>query len=110
MDVTNPGLVNVVDQVVGNPDPNGGTVLLVPEQLDFLTDADAQGYPPAENGVDATVFPTPTDVTVTELPTVPTTGSEFVPPAEEVDVQDQDLELPDPSRPTARQLRQLIVK
>ena len=97
MDVTNPGLVNVVDQVVGNPDPNGGTVLLVPEQLDFLTDADAQGYPPAENGVDATVFPTPTDVTVTELPTVPTTGSEFVPPAEEVDVQDQDLELPDPA-------------
>src|SRR5271157_2152947 len=88
-DVVNPGLVNVADEVLENPDPNGGSVLLVPENTDALTDAADQGYPPAGNDVDASPFPTPTEVTVTQVPTGQVVLSSPVPNAAEVNVDDQ---------------------
>ena len=91
MDVTNPGITNVANQVYGNPNPNGGTVLLTPEEQDALTAAAAQGYPPAVNGVDGVTFPTPTEIIVTGDPSVPTTLSSVVPPALDVNVDEQVL-------------------
>jgi hypothetical protein len=91
MDVTNPGLVNVANEVSENPDPNGGSVLLTPEQLDVLTDVGSQGYPPAGNGVSSSVFPTPGDVIVTGTPVVPVTQYATVPLYSQVIVDDQVL-------------------
>lgn len=88
-DTNNPGQVSVEGEVYGNPNPNGGSSLLVPEQLDDLTEASAQGYPPAANGVDAQVFPTPTNVTITQVPTGQQVNSSPVPNAAEVVVDDQ---------------------
>lgn len=89
MDVTNPGQVNVANQVYGNPDPNGGSALLVPEQEDVLTQAANQGFAPAANGVDASVFPTPDQVLITgEVPLTPVLSSP-VPSAPEIIVDDQ---------------------
>ena len=89
MDTTNPGLTNVANQVYGNPNPNGGTVLLTPEERDVLTAAGAQGYPPAVNGVDGVTFPTPAEVVVTGDPSVPLTLSSVAPYATEVAVDEQ---------------------
>jgi hypothetical protein len=88
-DTNNPGLVSVADEVLDNPDPNGGDRLLVPEQDDVLTAVGDQGYPPAANGVDASVFPTPAEVVVTGLPGNHGTQSVPVPPAVNVIVDDQ---------------------
>lgn len=88
-DVTNPGLVNVVEEVLGNPDPNGGSGLLVPEQDDVLTPVGDQGFPPAANGVDAEVFPTPGQVIVTGVPGNADVLSVPVPPAGNFNVDDQ---------------------
>jgi hypothetical protein len=91
LDVTNPGVVNVADEVAENPDPNNSIRLLVPEELDALTDAADQGYVPAGNGVDSTVFPTPKEVTITQVPTDGTVLSTPTPQAQEVNVQDSVL-------------------
>ena len=88
-DVVNPGLVNVADEVLGNPDPNNSIRLLVPEDTDALVDVADQGYSPAENGVDAETFPTPTNVVVTQAPTGQVVLSDPVPNAAEVFVDDQ---------------------
>ena len=106
MDVTNPGTVSVESEVYGNPDPNGGTARWAPRELDSLTDAAAEGYPPAANGVDASVFPTPLDVDVDQLPVLLPVSSSPRPAAAEVAVADQDLGLGgmipyDPSDPAA---------
>lgn len=63
MDVTNPGLVNVADQVVGRPDLSVNH-LDVPLQTDDLVAAAAEGYPPAP--ASSTLLPTPTEVIVGE--------------------------------------------
>lgn len=70
MDVTNPGLVNVADQSVGNPSvvPAGST-LAVPKQDDVLEPVADDGFPVGEEvsqALDAstTTFPTPTEVAV----------------------------------------------
>jgi len=91
LDVTNPGVVNVADEVAENPDPNNSIRLLVPEELDALTDAADQGYAPAGNGVDSTVFPTPKEVIVTQVPTGGTVLSTPTPNAQEVIVGDSVL-------------------
>ena len=88
-DVTNPGVVNVADEVLENPDPNNSLRLHMPEQDDHLVDADAQGYPRAENDVDATVFPTPAEVKITQVPTGQKVLAHYTPDAEEVIVDDQ---------------------
>lgn len=90
-DVNNPGLVEVANQTYGNPDPNGGSVLLVPKQDDVLVAAAKQGFSPAANGVSARVFPTPSEVQITGTPTVPVTNSSAVPQATQVNVDDQVL-------------------
>jgi hypothetical protein len=89
MDVTNPGLVNVADQVEGNPAPNGGTSQSVPEQLDVLSPVANQGFRPATNGVDAKLYATPTEIAVTEDPTVPPPNATYRPEAAEVNVDEQ---------------------
>ena len=66
MDVTNPGLVNVADQVVGNPSTATDS-LSVPRQDDVLVPAAGEGYPPAREvslalDAAATTFPTPSSV------------------------------------------------
>jgi hypothetical protein len=86
MDVTNPGLVSVADQTYGNPDPNSGPALLTPEQLDVLTAAGNQGYPPAGNGVDSSVFPTPANVVVTGANQVGNVANVPTPAATEVNL------------------------
>jgi hypothetical protein len=70
MDVTNPGLVNVADQSVGNPSlvPAGST-LAVPKQDDELEPVADDGFPVGEEvsqALDAATatFPTPTEVVV----------------------------------------------
>jgi hypothetical protein len=68
-DVNNPGQVSVEEETYGNPNPNGGSGLLFPETPDDVTPIADQGYPPAANGVDSSTFPTPTDVTITQVPT-----------------------------------------
>ena len=93
MDVTNPGLTNVANQVYGNPSPNGGSALLIPEELDTLAKAAAQAYPPPGNGVSATTFPTPAQVIVTGNPGVPVTLSSKVPFATEVIVNEQSSQI-----------------
>jgi hypothetical protein len=88
-DVTNPGLVNVADEVEGNPDPNGGTSRWTPREDDVLVPAADAGYPPAP--VQADVFPTPSDVEVGgPTPLFPVLSSP-VPPAAEVDVAAQSF-------------------
>lgn len=91
MDVTNPGLVNVADEVEGNPDPNGGTSQAVPEDADVLSDADAQGYPPAPNAPPPDLFPTPVDVEVQGVVPLYPSSATYPPPAAEVDVAAQSL-------------------
>lgn len=64
MDVTNPGLVNVANQVVGNPSLAPASSLAVPKQDDALEDVAGDGHPRAEDvslALDAatTVGPTP---------------------------------------------------
>lgn len=88
-DTNNPGQVSVADEVYGNPDPNGGSVLHVPEQDDALTDAGVQGYPPAANGVGAQVFPTPAEVAITQVPTGLKVKAYYAPNATEVIVDEQ---------------------
>jgi hypothetical protein len=88
-DVNNPGQVSVEGEVYGNPNPNGGNVQSVPQQLDVLTDAGKQGYPPATNGVDAAVFPTPAEVAVTQVPTGQRVQAFYAPQAAQVVVDDQ---------------------
>lgn len=68
-DVNNPGQVRVEDEVYGNPDPNGGSELLIPETPDDLTAVADQGFPRSDNDVLASTFPTPSEVTVTQVPT-----------------------------------------
>jgi hypothetical protein len=86
LDVTNPGVVTVADEVLGNPDPNNSIRLLVPEELDALTAVANQGHSPADNGVLATQFPTPVEVRVTQVPRGGVVLSTPIPPAQEVDV------------------------
>jgi hypothetical protein len=87
-DVTNPGVVNVADETYGNPDPNGGQVLLVPEELDALTAAAAQGYPPAI-GVTSAIFPTASMVVISDPPPFAMLPQNLVPPADNIIVDDQ---------------------
>ena len=90
-DVNNPGQVSVEGEVYGNPNPNGVPALLVPEQLDDLTDVSDQGYSPATNGVDSTTFPIPAEVVVTQVPTGQAVPATFPPKATEINVDDQVL-------------------
>lgn len=90
-DVNNPGQISVEGEVYGNPDPNGGTATLTPEELDALTQAANQGYPPAANGVDATTFPTPVEVTISQVPTGQRVLAFYEPNATEVNVGEQVL-------------------
>ena len=89
MDSTNPGLVEVASQVYGNPDPNGGTRLLVPRQLDVLIPVGDEGYPPA--GSQVTSYPIPAEVVPVGLLGVPVTPWSPVPPATNFNVDDQVL-------------------
>jgi len=89
-DVTNPDLVDVVDETdLTNPDPNGGTALWRPRELDVLSPVADQGYPPAP--VDADVFPTPAEEVVQGV--VPLYPSDSVPEpdAAEIYVDEQSL-------------------
>jgi hypothetical protein len=66
MDVTNPGLVNVADQVVGNPSLAVSS-LAVPRQGDVLEDVAGDGHPRARDVGETldgatTTFPTPSEV------------------------------------------------
>jgi hypothetical protein len=88
-DVNNPGLVSVANEVYGNPDPNGGSELLIPLTPNDLTSVADQGFAPAGNGVDAHTFPTPSEVTVTQVPTGQRVLATFPPHATEVIVDDQ---------------------
>jgi hypothetical protein len=90
-DVNNPGQVSVEGEVYGNPNPNGGTVTLTPEELAALTQAANQGYPPAVNGVDSTTFPTPVEVTISQVPTGQRVLAYYEPNATEVNVDEQVL-------------------
>ena len=89
MDVTNPGVVSVASETYGNPDPNGGTsqIILLPSIT--IVAASNSGYPPAANGVDASVFPTPAEVDVDQLPVLPPDGVAALPPVPNVYVDDQ---------------------
>lgn len=91
MDVTNPGVVNVADETYGNPSPNGGTQRWIPRERGVLLPAADEGYPPAANGVESSVFSTPADVPVTELPFLFPTPSSPVPDATEVNVDAQSI-------------------
>jgi hypothetical protein len=91
MDVTNPGQVSVESETYGNPDPNGGQSKWSPRELDFLTAAADEGYPPAANGVDSVVFPTPGEVDVDQLPVLLPVLSSPVPAASEVSVAGQSI-------------------
>jgi hypothetical protein len=75
MDVTNPGLVNVADQVAGNPSLAADS-LAVPRQGDVLEPVADDGYPRGEDvsqALDAasTTFPTPAEVRAGSEPGVP---------------------------------------
>lgn len=89
MDVTNPGLVSVEAETYGNPYPNGGTQQWVPRETDDLVDAAGEAYPRPSNDVGSSVFPTPADVAVTELPFLPPPFFTPLPRAFEVNVDDQ---------------------
>jgi len=90
-DVNNPGVVNVVDEVYGNPDPNNSLRLGVPEELDELTEVEKQGFSPAVNGVDSSTFPTPAEVRVTQVPTDGAVLAAPIPGAAEINVDEQVL-------------------
>lgn len=91
MDVTNPGLVNVADEVEGNPDPNGGTAQWTPREVGTLEPAADDGYPPAPLDPPPEVFPTPTDEVVSSpVPLLPVL-SEVEPDAAEVSPANQSL-------------------
>lgn len=92
MDVTNPGLVNVADESPGNPDPNGGTAKATARETDELVPVADQGAELVpDGGVDASVFPTPVEVTVGEpVPSVPVL-TDVVPAASEIDVASQSI-------------------
>jgi len=107
-DVTNPGLVDVVDETYGNPDPNGGTAKYQPRELDVLTDAADQGFsPPANAGADSSVFPTPAEIYPDEVaPPSPPVLFDYPPDAPDIDVADQSIgqgsmQLVDPGNPAA---------
>jgi hypothetical protein len=86
MDVTNPGLVNVADQVAGNPSlaPAGGT-LAVPRQGDVLQPVADEGYPAGREvgeTLDAAsrTFPTPAEFQAgAQSPAVPSGTPSQVP-------------------------------
>ena len=65
MDITNPGLVNVADQAIGNPS-TAVQSLAIPEDSDVLVPVSGQGTPRAEDVTSAggTAGPTPTEVIV----------------------------------------------
>jgi hypothetical protein len=65
MDVTNPGLVNVADQAIGNPSTTVQS-LAIPEDSDILVPVADEGYPIARNFTDTgdghgSRVPTPTE-------------------------------------------------
>ncbi len=92
MDVTNPGLTSVANETYGNPDPNGGTARWMPRELDALVAAADQGRPlPPDGGVDASVFPTPIDVLITELVGLLPVSATFPQIADEVFVDEQSI-------------------
>lgn len=68
-DVTNPGLVNVANQAF--KPALGVDSLAVPDNSDVLVPVADQGQPPAENGVDSAVFPTPTESLVIKQVAIP---------------------------------------
>jgi hypothetical protein len=84
MDVTNPGLVNVASQVQGNPDPNGGSYLILPPIAER-----SEPLPPPASGVTSEVFAIPTSVNVTGVPPLLPSNSSPVPDALNVFVDDQ---------------------
>jgi hypothetical protein len=88
-DVNNPGQVSVEGETYNNPNPNNDSVLFVPEQLDTLTNIGKQGYPRADNDVEANAFPTPAEIAVTQVPTGQVVQSSVVPPAANIIVDDQ---------------------
>jgi hypothetical protein len=92
MDVNNPGLISVEAETYGNPDPNGGTAKWRPRELDFLTDVSDEGYPvPPDAGVDASVFPTPSEVLVNTLLALLPVSVTPRPAAANVNVDDQSI-------------------
>jgi hypothetical protein len=91
MDVTNPGLVNVADEVEAPPDPNGGTSQWEPRETGVLEDVAADGYPLAPNAPPASVFPTPDDVEVTGVVPLNPVDSSLEPDAAEVNVDEQSI-------------------
>jgi hypothetical protein len=91
MDVTNPGLVSVADEIEGNPDPNGGTSRWIPRETGELDQSADQGYPPAPNAPPSDVFPTPADVEVTGGIPLGLETTSPVPAASEVNVDEQSL-------------------
>ena len=107
-DVTNPGLVEVVDETYGNPDPNGGTSKYRPRELDALTDVADEGFPPpAGDGAESSVFPTPSEIFPDEqaVPAPPVLAS-FPPPAPTINVADVvigqgSMQPVDPGNPAA---------
>jgi hypothetical protein len=105
-DANNPGQVSVEGETYGNPEPNNSIRLIVPEERDVLEQVSNQGFPPAANGVDASTFPTPAEVRVTQTPTEGVVLSEPVPNAATVIVDEQCIGqgswVPvDPSDPSA---------
>src|SRR5512143_344786 len=92
MDVTNPGLVNVADEAVGNPDPNGGTARAIPRETDELVPVADQGAVPDPGaGTTSSTFPTPVEVEVgAPVPSEPVQSS-VVPDAAEVNVDEQSI-------------------
>jgi hypothetical protein len=96
-DVINPGQVSVEAEVYGNPDPNSTAALHTPEQLDNLTAAADQGHPPAIDvsaAAAATVFPTPTEIAVTQVPNgqvvvTPVPSGQVIPPVSPPQISDQ---------------------
>lgn len=89
MDVTNPGVVSVASETYGNPDPNGGTSQIIFQPATSTAEAADAGYPPAQNGVGSSVFPTPSEVDVDQLPVLPPDGVAALPPVPNVYVDDQ---------------------
>lgn len=76
MDVTNPGLVNVANQVYGNPSVAVSS-LAVPEDTDALVPVADQGSPPAKDitATRNTAGPTPSNELVSQQP--PASPSQF---------------------------------
>ena len=76
MDVTNPGLVSVADQVYGNPSVAVSS-LAIPEDTDALVPVADEGNPPAKDitATRNTAGPTPAEANVINQP--PATPSQF---------------------------------